>query len=91
MTFPKYLPHSGKLLFVTWYVSAKLKNRLLNCHHSIFSLIGTVIVTNILNSFFQKQPSRGAFKKKGSENMQQIYRRTPMPKCNFNKVVQQFY
>ena len=21
-----------------------------------------------------------------SENMQQIYRRTPMPKCNFNKV-----
>ena len=29
--------------------------------------------------------------KKYSENMQQIYRRTPMPKCNFNKVALQLY
>ena len=29
----------------------------------------------------QKQPSRGIFRKRCSENMQQIYRRTPMPKC----------
>ena len=35
---------------------------------------------------FQKQPTRGILKKRCSENMQQIYRRTPMPKCNFNKV-----
>ena len=28
---------------------------------------------------FQKQPSRGVLKKRCSENMQQIYRRTPMP------------
>ena len=27
----------------------------------------------------QKQPSRGALRKRCSENMQQIYRRTPMP------------
>ena len=39
-------------------------------------------VTNIL----QKQPSIGFFKKSCSENMQQIYRRTPIPKCDFNKV-----
>ena len=26
-----------------------------------------------------------------SENMQQIYRRMPMPKCNFNKVAKQLY
>ena len=26
-----------------------------------------------------------------SENMQQIYKRTPMPKCDFNKVVLEFY
>ena len=26
-----------------------------------------------------------------SENMQQIYRRTPMPKCDFNKVAVQLY
>ena len=29
----------------------------------------------------QKQPSKGVLKKKYSENMQQIYRRTPIPKC----------
>ena len=29
----------------------------------------------------QKQPPRGDLKKMCSENMQQIYRRTPMPKC----------
>ena len=44
-------------------------------------------VTNIL----QKQPSRGVFKKSYSENMQQIFRRTPMPKCDFNKVTLQLY
>ena len=26
-----------------------------------------------------------------SESMQQIYRRTPMPKCDFNKVAKQLY
>ena len=38
----------------------------------------------------QKQPARGVPRKYCSENMQQIYR-TPMPKCNFNKVAMQFY
>ena len=28
----------------------------------------------------QKKPSRGVFRKEYSENIQQIYRRTPMPK-----------
>ena len=37
----------------------------------------------------QKQPSRGVFKKKCSKNMQQIYKRTLMPNCNFNKVAKQ--
>ena len=32
------------------------------------------------------QPSRGVLKKRCSGNMQKIYRRTPMPKCDFNKV-----
>ena len=35
----------------------------------------------------QKQPSRGDLRKSCSEIMQQIYRRKPMPKCDFNKVV----
>ena len=30
--------------------------------------------------------SKGVLKKKYSENMQEIYRRTPMPKCDFDKV-----
>ena len=36
--------------------------------------------------YIQKQPPRGIPRKWCSENMQQIYRRTPMPKCDFNKV-----
>ena len=39
----------------------------------------------------QKQPSGGALRKRCSENMQQIYRKTPMPKCDFNKFAMQFY
>ena len=34
----------------------------------------------------QKQPSKYVLRKRCPENMQQIYRRTPMPKCDFNKV-----
>ena len=40
---------------------------------------------------FQKQPFGGVLKKRCSENMQQIYRRTPMPKCDFNEVTKQLY
>ena len=39
----------------------------------------------------QKQPPWGVHRKRCSENIQQIYRRTPMPKCDFNKVVLQLY
>ena len=34
----------------------------------------------------QKQPPRGIIKKRCCENMRQIYRTTPMRKCDFNKV-----
>ena len=37
----------------------------------------------------QKQPSRGVFRKRCSENMQQIYSRTPMPKCDFKIALRQ--
>ena len=39
----------------------------------------------------QRQPSRGVLRKSSSENMHQIYRRTPMPKRDFNKVAKQLY
>ena len=35
--------------------------------------------------FTQKQPSRYVPRKGCSKNMQQIYKRAPMPKCDFNK------
>ena len=40
---------------------------------------------------YQKQPPRGVRKKRSSENIQQIYRRTPIPKCDFNKDAKQLY
>ena len=39
--------------------------------------------------YIQKQPSRDVVRKRCSENVQQIYWRTPMPKCDFNKVAKQ--
>ena len=39
----------------------------------------------------QKQPPRGVLRKRCSENIQQIYRRTPMLKCHFNKAALQLY
>ena len=37
-----------------------------------------------------EQSSRGVPMKRCSENMLQIYRRTPMPKCDFNKLLCKF-
>ena len=34
----------------------------------------------------QKPRFRGVLRKRCSENMQQIYRRTYMPKCDFNNI-----
>ena len=37
---------------------------------------------NYISWELQKQPSTDVLKKRYSENMQQIYRRTSMPKCD---------
>ena len=39
-----------------------------------------------LQWYLQRQASRGALRKRCSEKMQHIYRRTPMPKCNSIKL-----
>ena len=39
----------------------------------------------------QKQPPRAFPRKSCCENMQQLYRRTPMPKCDFNKVAKHIF
>ena len=48
------------------------------------SILKTVNTT--CKSPSQKQPQRGVPRKRCSENMQQVYRRAPMPKCDLNKV-----
>ena len=40
---------------------------------------------------WQEQPSKGALRKRCSENIQQIYRTTPMSKFDFDKVALQLY
>ena len=47
--------------------------------------------SRVINYFIQKQPPRGVPSKRCSKKMQQIYRRTPMPKCDFNKIAKQHY
>ena len=49
--------------------------------------IRTILFKQIYD--IQKQPFRGVLKKMCSENTQQIYRRTSMPKCDFNKIALQ--
>ena len=44
-----------------------------------------------MNLEAQKQPSIDVLIKRCSENIHQIYRRTPMSKCNLNKVTQHRY
>ena len=53
---------------MTWILTSKVEH----CKH---------IATCFKNMELQKQPSRGVLRKRCSENMQQIYKRTPMPKC----------
>ena len=63
------------------------------------------VLSRVINSFIfkgkslnsrkkfksQSQSSRGVLRKRCFENMQQIYSRTAMPKCDFNKVAQHLY
>ena len=65
-----------------------------NRFKKIIELINIDIIVNVINSIIfkmQKQPLRGFLEKRCSENMLQIYRRIPMPKCDFNKVAKQLY
>ena len=48
-------------------------------------------VSLVMEIYFQRQPFKGLLIKGCSGNIQQIYRRTPMPKNDFNKVTLQLY
>ena len=47
----------------------------------MLSLLRMYSLSNI-----EKHPARCVLRKKCSENVQQIYKRTPRPKCDFSKV-----
>ena len=75
----------------------------IHAHENLFLMVVIVVgvgceksqrVIRVSKRYFsltQKEPSRGVLRKRCSENMQQIYRRTRMPKCDFNKVAKQLY
>ena len=71
-----------------WSTSKKLFSNLKN---SNFSHGKAAVSFRSFSQKFQWQPSKDVFRKRCSENMQQIYRRIFMPKCDFNKVVKQLY
>ena len=60
----------------------------LNCWAVVTCAVSDFIVS-ALGYTFQKQSPRGVPRKRCSENMQQIYRRTPIPKFDFNKIAKQ--
>ena len=47
-------------------------------------LLSSFCVGVCISVYMQKQPSRGVLRKRCSENMQWVYRRRPMLKCDFN-------
>ena len=61
-------------------------NIALNCLNIIewMTYVADAVVVKV--NPLQKQPCRGDLSKRSLERMQQIYRRTLMPKCDFNKV-----
>ena len=65
------------------------KTDILSIIAELLSIRGILTFSFIMNEPIdkhQKQPSRGVLRKRCCENMQQIYRRIPMPKCDLNKV-----
>ena len=58
----------------------------IQCWRILTQLFEQYTYSSNLNVSYQKEPSRGVLRKRWSVNMQQIYRRTPLPKCYFNKV-----
>ena len=77
-----------------WTVTNSSKQNCSNCASfkwictRLESLIIKLQISCILSRI---RPLWGVPRKRCSEKMQQIYRKTPMPKCDFNKVAKQIY
>ena len=70
------------------YLTNHLINQEKRFWHADSDWISFGLTTNLFG-IFRSIPS--VHRKRCSENMQQIFRRTPMPKCDFSKVAKQLY
>ena len=77
------LPVTFKLTLFCFYILSLLKR-------FFGGILGSSCSSLKIFSLPQKKPSRGV-KKRCSQNIQQNYRRTTIPKCDFNKVAKQLY
>ena len=64
---------------LVWHIINKVTVNILKVTRSL-----AFMNDSFRESIKQKQRSRGVLRKRCSENMQQIYRRTPMPMCDFD-------
>ena len=75
-----------KIFMKIFCLSFSFRNMQVDSFASVSVALIIVQRESALNSLYQtgcpKQPSRGVFRKMCSENTQQIYRRTPMLKCD---------
>ena len=61
------------------------------CSRNSGKIVKVYLWSHAFYNMKEKQSARGALIKRCSENVQQIYRRTPMSKCDFNKFALQTY
>ena len=95
VTFHEIAIKYGSDLKLSWFSQIFLRTITLDRRGSFTSnFVKRFIYLGHLSWIFiyvQKQPPRGIPRTKCSENMQQFYWRTPMPKCDFNTVALQLY
>ena len=72
-------------------LSKRVINKLLHTQVCIRRKNLVFALVLLIQLFEQKQPSRVALRKRCSENMQQICRKTPILKCDFNKAALLLY
>ena len=63
----------------------------IKCLLTFRQYLRTWLMSEVLGELLRKQPFKGVLQKSYSENMQQIYRRTSMHKCDFNKDAKWLY
>ena len=74
-----------------WYIVSAGLGYIKNIQKFIDIISTSKTGMGIINVSGNTQSSIGVLEKRSSGNMEQIYRITPMPKCDFNNVAKQLY